>query len=64
MSSDAQLMLNAFRPADAIDDPGLFAGRKIQVAEVCRAIHSDNVCAVIIGERGLGRPASCYSCAT
>jgi hypothetical protein len=42
----------------------LFAGRKIQVAEVCRAIHSDNVCAVIIGERGLGRPASCYSCAT
>ena len=38
-----------------MDDPDLFAGRAAQVKEIAQALHTDRSCAIVYGDRGLGK---------
>lgn len=55
MPSKSALILDAFRPTEAIDDPSLFAGRRAQVREMCQALHTPGACPVLLGDRGIGK---------
>jgi hypothetical protein len=46
---------NAFRPGREIDEPALFAGRGRQLEQLAQALHTEGACAVIYGDRGLGK---------
>jgi Cdc6-like AAA superfamily ATPase len=49
------VLLNAFRPAQEISDPKLFAGRAQQVKELADALQVSGSCPLIYGDRGLGK---------
>jgi hypothetical protein len=38
-----------------MDDPMLFAGRRDQIEELCRGLHSSGSCPIVLGDRGLGK---------
>jgi histone H3/H4 len=54
------VLLNAFRPGDALDDPSLFAGRREQVIELAQNLHVVGICPIIYGERGLGKTSLAF----
>jgi Cdc6-like AAA superfamily ATPase len=54
------VLLNAFRPGDALDDPFLFAGRQEQVTELAQNLHVVGVCPIIYGARGLGKTSLAF----
>jgi Cdc6-like AAA superfamily ATPase len=49
------VVVNAFRPGAALDDPFLFTGRRDQVIELAQNLHVVGVCPIIYGARGLGK---------
>jgi Cdc6-like AAA superfamily ATPase len=49
------VLLNAFRPAAEMDDPGFFAGRADQIKQLTDSLHIPGSCPVIYGNRGLGK---------
>jgi Cdc6-like AAA superfamily ATPase len=49
------VLLNAFRPAKEMDDPGFFAGRADQVKRLTDSLHIPGSCPIIYGNRGLGK---------
>jgi len=55
MSERHSILANAFSPGLEIDQPALFAGRAEQVGRLVDALHTDGVCPVIYGPRGLGK---------
>ncbi len=55
MPPDAQLIMAAFRPNRAMDDPELFAGRREQLEQLCQAMHSPGSCPIVLGDAGLGK---------
>jgi Cdc6-like AAA superfamily ATPase len=53
--SRQSILANAFHPGTELDDPELFAGRRAQVVELTKALHSSGSCPIIYGDRGLGK---------
>jgi len=49
------ILMNAFSPEKELDDPALFAGRRLQVIELARNLHTRGTCPIIYGARGLGK---------
>ena len=49
------IIMNAFRPAKEVDQPGLFAGRASEVAQLTDALHVIGSIPLIYGDRGLGK---------
>ncbi len=49
------VLSNAFRPGAALDEPSLFAGRRKQIIALGQDLHTEGVCPVIYGARGLGK---------
>lgn len=53
--SNHSVLVNAFRPAQEVDDPRYFAGRARQVADLTDALHLMGSTPLIYGARGLGK---------
>jgi hypothetical protein len=53
--TEHSLIINAFQPAQELDEPGLFTGRAQQVKALCDALHGRGTCPIIYGDRGLGK---------
>ena len=53
--SNHSVLVNAFRPAQEVDDPKFFAGRARQIAELTDALHLVGSTPLIYGARGLGK---------
>jgi Cdc6-like AAA superfamily ATPase len=53
--SNHSILVNAFRPAQEVDDPNFFAGRTRQIAELTDALHLIGSTPLIYGDRGLGK---------
>jgi AAA ATPase domain len=49
------ILMNAFRPAQEVDDPSFFAGRAREVARLTDALHLIGSTPLIYGDRGLGK---------
>jgi Cdc6-like AAA superfamily ATPase len=49
------ILVNAFRPAQEVDDPKFFAGRARQIADLTDALHLMGSTPLIYGARGLGK---------
>lgn len=49
------VLMNAFRPAQEVDNPRFFAGRAKQVSELTDALHVVGSTPLIFGDRGLGK---------
>src|SRR5438045_2523543 len=49
------VLMNAFRPAQSVDEPDFFAGRATQVRELTDALHVVGSTPLIYGDRGLGK---------
>jgi Cdc6-like AAA superfamily ATPase len=54
------VLINAFRPAQEVDDPKLFAGRARQVADLTDALHLIGSTPLIYGARGLGKTSLAF----
>lgn len=52
---ERSVLLNAFRPAQEMSEPRLFAGRTQQVRDVADALQIVGSCPLIYGDRGLGK---------
>src|SRR5881409_409589 len=48
-------LLNAFRPAQEMSDPWLFAGRREQIKQIADDLQVVGSCIFIYGDRGLGK---------
>lgn len=53
--SQFDVIMNAFQPASALDDPERFAGRREQVKELSEKIHAKSTVPMVYGQRGLGK---------
>ena len=53
--SNHSVLVNAFRPAQEVDDPKFFAGRARQIADLTDALHLVGSTPLIYGDRGLGK---------
>jgi hypothetical protein len=53
--SKHSVLVNAFRPAQEVDDPKFFAGRARQIADLTDALHLIGSTPLIYGARGLGK---------
>jgi Cdc6-like AAA superfamily ATPase len=52
--------MNAFRPAQSVDEPTFFAGRATQVTELTDALHVVGSTPLIYGDRGLGKTSLAF----
>ena len=58
--SNHSVLVNAFRPAQEVDDPKFFAGRARQVADLTDALHLIGSTPLIYGARGLGKTSLAF----
>jgi Cdc6-like AAA superfamily ATPase len=54
------VLMNAFRPAQSVDEPRFFAGRAKQVTELTDALHVVGSTPLIYGDRGLGKTSLAF----
>ncbi len=54
------ILMNAFRPAQEVDDPSIFAGRAKEVARLTDALHQMGSVPLIYGDRGLGKTSLAF----